>query len=178
MAASLLQFLAVGFAVAAVGANADSAAVVAGRAGEAGDNFAAGEGASLRALEKEVLALRTQLAGAERRLHAERVAAASAVGAPPPRNASTPPPGAYLKSCTGCVVFGETLACTCRGPSGSRKTSIAVAKACDLPLNITNEAGFLTCDWKATNPPPRVGAITLFPNGSVREILGLCRLSL
>ena len=140
-------------------------AAAAGAGAAAADATDAG---SLRAAEQKVLALRDQLAGAERRLHAERVAAASVVGAPPPRNASAPPPGAYLKTCTGCVMFGETLACSCTGgPSGSRKTSIAVAKACDVPLNITNEAGFLTCDWKATNPPPRVGAMTLFPNGSV-----------
>ena len=127
-------------------------------------------------LAREVLSLRSQLAAAERRLHEERALSRALSGAPdaavppPAHNGSAPPPGAYLQTCKGCTMYGETLACVCSG----KRTSIAPWQACEQPFNITDEGGFLTCDWRQ-RPPPRVGKLTVWPNGSLPDIDSTCR---
>jgi|EP01047_Picozoa_sp_COSAG01_P067718 hypothetical protein len=143
-------------------------------------------------LELEVVALRRLLTEAESKLHAAKAKAqlsAAAAGpvshtptgraggpAPPPSHL---PPGAYLESCTGCQMYGGTLSCQCAtssgGGGGRNPSSISTTFSCEAPLNITNEGGHLTCDWKSV-PPPRVGNLTYFGAGTLPDIDKTCRI--
>ena len=53
--------------------------------------------------------------------------------------------------------------------------SISPAQSCDMPWNITNEGGHLSCDWQH-RPPPRVGNLTWQADGKLPDIEATCRL--
>eukprot|EP01052_Picozoa_sp_SAG31_P007086 SAG31_NODE_333_length_17527_cov_6.972056_13_plen_635_part_00 len=103
-----------------------------------------------------------------------RLAKAAAL---PSEGKQMPPPGPYQKTCEGCVMFGDALRCdACQAGQGKTvPASISPAHSCDTPWNITNENGFLTCDWRA-RPPPRVGNLTWQSNGKLPDIDQTCRL--
>lgn len=128
---------------------------------------------SVRGLELEVAELTRKLSEASVALQQARQSTAIGLRG----DAEAVPKGAYLESCKGCVMFGETLDCSCGNGAGAQvQTSIAPWASCDMPLNITNEDGFLTCDWKEDIPPPRIGNLTYFGKGSLPDIDQTCRI--
>ena len=121
-------------------------------------------------LELEVVALTRRLAEAQVALQYARQGSGPAQADP-----EGVPPGAYLASCSGCKLYGETLDCSCTNANGGRqRSSIAPWVSCDTPLNLTNEKGFLTCDWTDV-PPPRVGNLTYFGKPTLPDIDKTCR---